>query len=356
MTLPVAASIRRLVFLAAVACAAWAVVGCDRRDAGTAVVLYVSADDTVARPIIERFERETGLTVRVVGDTEATKTTGLVERLRAERDRPRADVLWSSEVFLTIGLAGEGVFSPLPPEAEQGRPGPMVGRDRTWAGFAQRARVLVFNTRRLGDGSAVGPPPATVHGLLDPRFRGRIVIARPGFGTTRGHLGAMLAAWGETDFRAFFEGLRENGVRLVDGNSAVVRAVAMGEADIGLTDTDDVWAGQRNGWPVDLVYVRHERPGDRPDARLGTMLIPNTVACVSGGPNPAAAARLAMFLLGDSVERMLLASDSKNIPVRPEVVAEAGVAIPANPMTIPFEEVAGAAPRAVGLAEDILRR
>ena len=38
------------------------------------LIVYVSADEQVARPIIESFERESGLTVGVRYDTEATKT------------------------------------------------------------------------------------------------------------------------------------------------------------------------------------------------------------------------------------------------------------------------------------------
>ena len=81
-------------------------------DAGE-VVLYVSADDYVVRPIVEAFEAESGLRVRVLGDTEATKTTGLVQRMRTERDNPRADVFWSSEVYLTIRLADKGLLAPF---------------------------------------------------------------------------------------------------------------------------------------------------------------------------------------------------------------------------------------------------
>ncbi|MHC5009094.1 MAG: hypothetical protein ACYTGF_17245 [Planctomycetota bacterium] len=68
--------------------------GCSPSEPG--VVLYVSADDHIARQVVGAFERETGIRVATVGDTEQTKTTGLANRLRAERDNPQADVFWSS--------------------------------------------------------------------------------------------------------------------------------------------------------------------------------------------------------------------------------------------------------------------
>src|SRR5260370_37579979 len=72
--------------------------GCNSRSTspGT-VVVYTSVDDVFARPIAERFEKETGIQVKLVPDTEETKSTGLLNRLLAEKDRPQADVFWSGD-------------------------------------------------------------------------------------------------------------------------------------------------------------------------------------------------------------------------------------------------------------------
>ena len=56
------------------------------------------------REIVVAFVDETGIEVRLVGDNEAVKTTGLMQRIIAERGRPGADVWWSSEPFATIRL------------------------------------------------------------------------------------------------------------------------------------------------------------------------------------------------------------------------------------------------------------
>ena len=73
--------------------AAALLVGCaDSEDAEKQVVVYTSVDDVFARPICEQFEKETGIKVLLVTDTEETKSTGLLNRLIAEKERPRADV------------------------------------------------------------------------------------------------------------------------------------------------------------------------------------------------------------------------------------------------------------------------
>ena len=82
------------------------------------VVLYTSVDSNLVQPIVEEFEKETGIHARVVGDTEATKTTGLVARLLSERAKPRADVWWSSEPLGTVSLAQAGILDPFISKAE----------------------------------------------------------------------------------------------------------------------------------------------------------------------------------------------------------------------------------------------
>ncbi len=61
------------------------------------VVVYVSEDQVFSEPILKDFERETGITVKSVFDTEESKSTGVTNRLIAEKDNPQADVYWANE-------------------------------------------------------------------------------------------------------------------------------------------------------------------------------------------------------------------------------------------------------------------
>jgi iron(III) transport system substrate-binding protein len=288
--------------------------GCDRPNPGTGkeVVLYSSVDDYLLREIIPVFEKESGIGVKFVGDTEATKTTGLVERLVAEREHPRADVWWSNEPFGTIRLAELGLLEPYGLQERVGSDRPAQFRDPQlrWYGLALRARALAFNTKRIKAEEA----PASLAALTTPAWKGRIGMARPQFGTTRGQMGAQLVALGPEGFRAWLRGLKENGLRLYDGNSTVVKAIANGEVDVGLTDTDDIYAAQKQGWPVARAPF-----GAGADAPL---LIPNTVGRIKGGPHPAEAAALIEFILSERVERLLAESESRNTPIRPGLAAK----------------------------------
>ena len=285
--------------------------GCSRKPSDRTVVVYTSADQEFAEEIIAEFrKRHPEILVIARYDDEATKTTGLVDRLRAERSDPQCDVLWANEPFLTEKLSEEGLFRPWESEAVRDWPEAFRSPSKHWYGFAARARVIVFDPTRVSD------PPQTWRDLTDPRFRSRVVIADPNFGTTRGHICTWFDLWGAEQATQFLHDLKANDIRVVRSNSQTVRDVASGLADIGLTDTDDVWAAQRNGYNVELVYPRH---GDGDGE--GTLLIPNTVSLISGRPENADAVLFAEFLLSEWCQMLLHGTASRNVPILPEAQA-----------------------------------
>lgn len=314
------------------------------------VVVYVSADDHLARQVFAEFEKETNIKVRMVGDTEAKKTTALVMQLIAEKDAPQADVFWSSEIFQTVKLAEEGVLAPFESEATADWPEAFRDAGNLWYGFAARARVIVYAPDRVD-------PEDVPHRWLDLRNRnlkGRIVMADPRFGTTGGHLGAMRTFWDENESVGFYErmflhSLATNEARILpSGNAGVVRAVISGEADLGLTDTDDVWAAQARGHNLELVYPAHGN--EEGETGQGTLLIPNTIGLVAGGPNPEAAGRFIDFMLSEKVERILAESVSHNIPLGPGLAdAYPEYAVP-DPLVIDYHKAAACRADAVNAA------
>ena len=73
-----------------------ALVGCNGTPTNT-VTVYVSEDQVFSEPILRDFERETNVKVNAVFDTEEAKSTGVMNRLLAEKNNPQADVYWANE-------------------------------------------------------------------------------------------------------------------------------------------------------------------------------------------------------------------------------------------------------------------
>lgn len=317
--------------------------GCERDESAKTppAVLYTSVDEAFAKQVVAEYEKRTGRSVRLVGDTEAGKTTGLVQRIRMERERPRGDVFWSGEQSQTVLLAREGLLAPYDSPAAADIPGEFRDEGHLWTGIALRARVVAYDPRKV----SAEELPTTWEQLAEERFASTCAMANPLFGTTRGHVGAMRALWGDERFADYCRKLKAHGVRVVDGNSTAVRRILSGEVKFAMTDSDDVIVVQKKGQALDMVYP------DMGDG--GTMVIPNTVALLKGAPHPDAAKALIDFLLSPAVETMLYQSESGNYPVRAKLCEELQVKVPAA-STVRPDAIADHTEPAVQTCRDIL--
>lgn len=278
-----------------------ALAGCNRQSPTAApdseVVLYTSVDEPYARPLVEQFEKQTGIHVTLLTDSEASKSVGLAERLRAEKDHPRCDVWWSNECFLTINLADSGELAPYDSPAAADIPDRYKDRGRRWAGSVLRVRVLVSAPQSSGSGSA---PLTHLRDLLRPEFKKQVAIARPTAGTTGGQVAALYVLWGPDRADAFFHGLRDNGVSLLGGNSVVAETVARGDMRAGLCDNDDAASANQEIGKLSTVLPDQAKGED------GTLAMPCTVALVTGAPHSEAAKRLIDYLLSAEVAQALV--------------------------------------------------
>ena len=308
--------------------------GCGRStDTAADVVLYTSVDEPAARPVIDAFEKKTGHKVRLVADTEATRSVGLAERLRAEKGRPKADVWWGNEPFLTVALADEGLLQPYQPKTVAGVRPQFVDKQHRWTGNGLRARVLVehgtsSDARNLTD-------------LLDPKFKGQVVIARPTAGTTASHFAALYTLWGREKADEFCAKLHENGVALVAGNSIAAQQVGAGNFLLGLTDNDDVTNAREATLDATAILP------DQGDGETGTLTLPTTVGLVANRPDSPAAKELVDFLASREAERMLIDGQFVAYSVRDD-----GTGI--RSMEVDYKAVADALPEAVRRATALL--
>ncbi len=210
------------------------------------VIIYTSVDDVFARPIAERFEIETGIKVKLVTDTEETKSTGLLNRLIAEKKRPRADVFWSGDPIRAAILKSKGVSSPYRSSTAKGLAPMYSDPDGYWTGFSARARIILYNKNQVKKGHE----PSSIMDLLNPEFKGKVCMANPLFGTTSMHAAAILVSFGEDKAKKYFSDLKNNKLKLLSSNGEVRRRVSSGDCAYGLTDTDDAYTALRDGKPV----------------------------------------------------------------------------------------------------------
>jgi iron(III) transport system substrate-binding protein len=311
-------------------------LACTPHNQARQVVIYTSVDQVYAEPVLKRFTSETSILVRPVYDVEATKTTGLVNRLIAEKDRPLADVFWSGEFVQTLLLQDKGVLQAYRSPNAVDFPALYKDPGGYWTGFAGRMRVLLVNQDKINHDQS----PASVDDLLDPAIPGgQVGMAQPLFGTTLTHAAAIYAGRGPQQGRVFFQALKSRGIQVVDGNSVVRDMVADGRLGVGILDSDDACVALDKGAPVKVI-IPDQAPAQTGGATLGTLIIPSTLGVVAGAPHLAEARRLVDFLLRAETEQALVDAGWSHAPLHPGLKAGGcfkGVKVIG--MTIPLRDI-----------------
>ncbi len=183
-------------------------------------------------------------------------STGVITaRFLAEKDNPRADMVMGLAASSLLMFEKAGLLETYKPAgADALKP---VFRDAkepyTWTGMDAYLGVVCYNTAE-----AKGVPvPSSWKDLLNPAFKGKIVMPHPASSGT-GYL--MVAGWlqsmGEAEGWKFMDGLHENiGAYLHSGSAPCVQA-ARGERTIGLALDMRGASEKTKGAPIEVVIPK----------------------------------------------------------------------------------------------------
>jgi iron(III) transport system substrate-binding protein len=305
---------RLYIMLAVISVLALIWTGCSRSpsDPAQEVVVYTSEDQVFSEPILRDFEKETGIKVKAVFDTEETKSTGVMNRLIAEKNNPQADVFWANEPIRAEVLKQKGIASVYRSPQGAGIPDGHKDPDGFWTGFSARARVFVVN-------KTVENKPNSILAYTDPVWKAKGVIANPLFGTTTVEIAALFTLWGDDQAGAFMEDMKKNDIGISTSNGESTDFVASGQYEFSLVDSDDAVSRIRQGKNIEMVYP------DQGENDIGCLIVPNAVVLINGARHPDNARKLIDYLLSKETERKLAFADCAQIPLHPGVETPAEV-------------------------------
>ncbi len=267
------------------------------------VVVYRSVKDLVARSVAERFEKETGVSVRLAPENSQADGEELTNRLTAEKSRPQADVLWTDDPVSAVALKSKGLSVPYEPPNTKNLSKLYSDPEHHWAGFPTRAVIILYNRDLFTDPEEL---PTSVLDMMNPRFKRKACMANPSLGTTSMYAAALFEVLG-TDFaEVFFNSLKTNKVAILSSTSEVRRRVAAGEFVFGIADTDDFYTAVEEGEPVGALF---------PDQKsFGTLVIPNALVLLANAPNPGQGKQFIDFLLRPEIQKLLADGDAGQMP------------------------------------------
>lgn len=269
------------------------------------VVVYVSHDQEYSEPILNEFEKNTGIKVKALYDTEATKSVGLVNRLIAEKDRPQADVFWNNEVMRSILLKEDDVLQQYCSPNSADISSAYKDNDCYWTGFAARARVIIYNKEKIN----VNETPNSIYDFINAKWKGKACISNPLVGSGSTLTTSLFALLGDEKAEELFLSVKKNDVQILEAPSMVRDQVIIGDCWFGSTDTDDAYLAIVNKKPVGMVFP------DQKENEIGTLVFPNSVMLIKNSPHPEEGKKLIDFILTPKVEEEL-AKSALQIPLK----------------------------------------
>jgi iron(III) transport system substrate-binding protein len=213
------------------------------------LVVYSPLTLEFMKPIIERFEKESGIKMEVI----ALGTGEALKRVESEKSNPLADVLWSGattsvkakmDLFETYRTPNESAVDPKYKNVE----GSLTRFDATGS-------IMMANTKLLGDIRMEG-----YQDLLNPKLKGKIAMADPAASSSAfEHVETILFAMGGGDTQKGWDFMKKfcaqlDG-KLLGSSSAVYKGVADGEYTVGLTFEEGGATYLSLGAPIKLVYM-----------------------------------------------------------------------------------------------------
>lgn len=231
----------------------------------------------------------------------------LLRRIEAEAAKPQGDVFWSSSAN-TLG-AFKSLYEPYTPAGADAVLPSLRIADNSMTACNIHVAVLMLNTKQLGG----LPAPRSWSDLLDPKWKGKLIIADPANSST-----AYTILWG-VDKMLGADGLKKlaDNIKVTSSAPTVLRGVAQGEYAVGLTFEANAYAYVAGGQAeIALVY-----PAD------GTFTTAEYLTLIKGAPAGASAKQACDLLISRDVQVALLESAFRR-PSRTDIEVGRHVKLP----------------------------
>jgi len=262
------------------------------------LTIYTGREENLVGPIIKQFQDATGVDVRVKYGSNA----GLAATIREEGSNSPADIFFATDPGL-LGAMSD-LLVQLPDSLLSQVPSWARSREGKWVGISGRARVIVYNTRRLSEADL----PNSILDFTDPRWKGRIGWP-PANGSFQAFVTAMRITLGDEATRRWLEGIQANAPKVYSQNTPIVKAVADGEIDVGFVNHYYLLRFLQEEGESFPARNYHPRGKD-----LGGMMLVNGAGILSTSKNQENARRFLNFMLSQ-VGQQYFASQTFEYPL-----------------------------------------
>ncbi len=196
-----------------------------RLESDGAFTLYSGRDEELVQPLIDMFEKQSGIEVEV----RYGNTAELGALLLEEGEQSPAQVFLSQDAGALGALSNAGLFTTLPEVITSAVPVGFTSTDESWVGVTGRARVIVYDGQEMSADAV----PTSVDAFAEPEWAGRFGIA-PTNASFQSFITAYRVLNGEEAADAWLAAVAANNPQIFENNRAVLAAVNEGVIDAGL--------------------------------------------------------------------------------------------------------------------------
>jgi iron(III) transport system substrate-binding protein len=253
------------------------------------VIYYTSTDLPVAEKLAKAFEAKySGIAVRV----ERTGAERVFQRIGQEYSSNihAVDVVNSSDAAHFIVWKRDGILAPYVPEdVAKFYPPEHKDVDGQFASFRVWLSIIAYNTSLVKPEEA----PKSFADLLDPKWKGKIVKAHPGYSGT-----IMTATYQmQRDLGwSWFEQLAKQNIMQVQSSADPPKKLDLGERAVMADGNEyNIFQMKEARRPVEPVY-----------ASEGSPLIIGPNGIFKSSPNPNAAKLFQSFCLGRDAQQLII--------------------------------------------------
>jgi iron(III) transport system substrate-binding protein len=252
------------------------------------VSYYTSTDLPVAEKVAKAFEAKySGISVRV----ERSGAERVFQRIGQEYSSNihAVDVVNSSDAAHFIVWKRDGILAPYVPEDVVRFPAEHRDVDGLFASFRVWLSIIAYNSSLVKPEEA----PKSFADLLDPKWKGKIVKAHPGYSGT-----IMTATYQmQRDLGwSYFEQLAKQNIMQVQSSADPPKKLDLGERAVMADGNEyNIFELKEAGRPVEPVY-----------ATEGSPLIIGPNGIFKSSPNPNAAKLFQSFCLGREAQQLII--------------------------------------------------
>jgi iron(III) transport system substrate-binding protein len=202
------------------------------------------------------------------------------------------DVIHTSDAGHYVLLKEKKLLAKYTPAGVEGFPAGFKDKDGYYYGLRATVNAIFYNTKAMSAAEA----PKTWKDLLDPRWKGKMVTAHPGYsGVVATHVLALVHLYGWDYFKA----LADNKLMIVQSANDPSTVVSSGERIVGVNGGDySAYQLKKKGNPIEIVYPKE-----------GVPLVVSPTAITAFAPHPNAARLFTDFTFTREVQQVMADSE-----------------------------------------------